>query len=469
MVYNNLGELGASMAGIIRVNSRGQLEILDHEKIKGLGIDHLIHEAIFNPSQEIREACAWLIQNISLQLGIIPSSIMEMHQAMGREEVKGFTVPAINLRSLTYDMARAAFQAACRHQVGALIFEIARSEIAYTQQQPLEYALAVMAAAIKEEFRGPLFLQGDHFQISAKRFAQDPQAEMQAIKDLIKAAIAAGFYNIDIDASTLVDLKPTSITEQQRRNFELTAELTDYIRSLELPGITISIGGEIGEVGGKNSTVQELRVFMDNYLEVLSRQYSHKKGISKISVQTGTTHGGIPLPDGTIASVKLDLGTLEKLSQIARQEYGLAGAVQHGASTLPEEYFDKFPQVGCAEIHLATGFQNILFESPHFPNGLRERIYNYIRKELAVERNAGDTEEQFLYKTRKKALGPFKEDIWHLFPDAKEGLRQELAQKFELLFYKLQVINTRDILNKYIAVMLPPPLPLPEGLSQALL
>lgn len=469
MVYNNLGELGASMAGIIRINSQGQLEILDQEKIKGLGIDHLIQEAIFNPSQEIREACAWLIQNIALQLGIIPSSITEMYQAMGREEVKGFTVPAINLRSLTYDMARAAFQVACRHRVGALIFEIARSEIAYTQQHPLEYALAVMAAAIKEEFRGPLFLQGDHFQLNAKRFAQDPQAEMQAIKDLIKEAIAAGFYNIDVDASTLVDLKPTSITEQQRRNFELTVALTDYIRGLELPGITISIGGEIGEVGGKNSTVEELRAFMDNYLEVLSRQYSHKKGISKISVQTGTTHGGIPLPDGTIASVKLDLGTLEKLSQIARQEYGLAGAVQHGASTLPEEYFDKFPQVGCAEIHLATGFQNILFESPHFPNGLRERIYNYIRKELADERNAGDTEEQFLYKTRKKALGPFKEDIWHLFSDAKDGFRQELAQKFELLFYKLQVINTRDILNKYIAVMLPPSSPLPEGLSQALL
>jgi fructose/tagatose bisphosphate aldolase len=468
MVYNSIGELGSSLVGTIQVNREGQITIIDQEKLKGSIIDHLIYEAVFNPNQPIREACATLIRNIAFQSGIIPSSIRKFYQALGEEEIKGFTVPAFNLRGLTYEMARAALRVAVQYEVGAVIFEIARSEITYTQQRPAEYALVVMAAAIKEGFQGPLFLQGDHFQLNAKRFAQDPQTEIQAVKDLIAEAIAAGFYNLDIDASTLVDLKPTTVKEQQRHNFEITAELTDYIRSLEPPGITISIGGEIGEVGGKNSTVEELRAFMDNYLEVLSQQYGTNKGVSKISVQTGTTHGGIPLADGTIASVKLDFGTLEKLSEIARKEYHLAGAVQHGASTLPEDYFDKFPQVGCAEIHLATGFQNILFESPHFPEELRERIYNYIREELANERKAGETEEQFLYKTRKKTLGPFKKDLWDLPSIIKDKLRQELSQRFELLFHKLQVIHTREMINQYILPVSPPALPLPEELSQAL-
>ena len=43
------------------------------------------------------------------------------------------------------------------------------------------------------------------------------------------------------------------------------------IRDLEPAGITISVGGEIGEVGGKNSTVEELRAFMDGYREVLEK------------------------------------------------------------------------------------------------------------------------------------------------------------------------------------------------------
>src|SRR3990172_9429645 len=456
MAYNSLKELEANLSGVVQVNKTGHLEIMNQEKIKGAVIDDLIHEYVFNQNQEIREACACYIRNIAHQLHIVPASISGLYQAMGKRETGGFTVPAFNLRGMTYDMARAAFQAACKLQVGALIFEIARSEIGYTHQRPSEYAIAVIAAAIKEGFQGPIFLQGDHFQFNAKKFAQEPETETQAIKGLIKEAIAASFYNIDIDASTLVDLKHSTIKEQQRHNFELTAQLTEYIRGLEPAGITISVGGEIGEVGGKNSTVEELKAFMDNYLEVLSASGNARKGISKISVQTGTSHGGVPLPDGTIASVKLDFGTLGSLSRVSREEYSLAGAVQHGASTLPEEAFDKFPQVGTAEIHLATGFQNILFESSHFPQQLREKIYSYIREKLGQEKGSGDTEEQFIYKTRKKTLGPFKGDLWHIPAEAGAGLRQEFAQKFELLFHKLQVTNTKDTINKYIKAVPPP-------------
>ena len=97
-------------------------------------------------------------------------------------------------------------------------------------------------------------------------------------------------------------------------------------------------------------------------------------GISKISVQTGTSHGGVVLPDGSIADVKLDLQALAALSQVAREEYGLAGAVQHGASTLPSNAFGNFPRIETAEIHLATNFQNIVFDHPRLPADLRERI-----------------------------------------------------------------------------------------------
>ena len=45
--------------------------------------------------------------------------------------------------------------------VRALIFEIARSEIGYTGIRPAEYAASIRAAAIKEGYQGPLFLQGD--------------------------------------------------------------------------------------------------------------------------------------------------------------------------------------------------------------------------------------------------------------------------------------------------------------------
>ena len=174
------------------------------------------------------------------------------------------------------------------------------------------------------------------------------------------------------------------------------------------------------------------------------------KGISKISVQTGTTHGGVVLADGSIASVKLDFKTLEELSRVAREEYGMGGAVQHGASTLPDEAFDKFPQVGAAEIHLATGFQNIIYDSPYFPRELSDDIRRHLLDNYIGDRKQEETEEQFLYKTRKRAFGDFKRKMWSLPEENLRGIREALEDRFSLLFQRLNVVETVDLVSKFI-------------------
>ena len=265
-------------------------------------------------------------------------------------------------------------------------------------------------------------------------------------KGLIKEAIEAEFYNIDVDTSTIVDLEKPTIKEQQRPNFERTAEMAEYIRGIQPAGIEISIGGEIGEIGKKNSNPDELRAYLDGFRET----FKAGKGLSKLSVQTGTSHGGVVLPDGSLAQVKIDFETLRILSDIARREYGLSGCVQHGASTLPEDAFHMFPETGTSEVHLATGFQNIMYDSKALPEKFREEVYNFIRTEYAKERKEGQTEEQFIYSTRKKGFGPLKKEWWDLPADVKEPIMKELGDKFELLFNKLKVNNTTRIVNSNI-------------------
>lgn len=449
MIHESVTSLKQGIEGTLQVLP-DRVDVLDETKFRGAVIDDLIYTAVLSPSDEARQAACWLIRRAGAALGIYPASIQGLYEAMGRKDVAGFTVPAINIRALTYDTAQAVFRAAMRLQVGPVIFEIARSEIDYTKQRPEEFTAAVTAGAIKCGFKGPLFIQGDHFQVNAGRYAKDADKEVQGVKDLIWEAIEAGFYNIDVDTSTLVDLSQASTLEQQRLNFTLAAELTTMIRDLEPAGITISVGGEIGEVGGKNSTVEELEAFMEGYRDELEKDGEKMKGISKISVQTGTTHGGVPLPDGSIAQVKLDFATLEELSRAAREKYGLAGAVQHGASTLPNEAFDRFPAAGTAEVHLATGFQNIIYDSPSLPAALRDRIYDYLKTTCIGERKEKDTEEQFLYKTRKKGFGPFKADLWGLPVETRGALGAELERQFAFLFEKLQVAGTWDMLCRYV-------------------
>jgi fructose/tagatose bisphosphate aldolase len=364
--------------------------------------------------------------------------------ARGRGEVGGFTVPAINVRGAAYFTARSIFRTAIKLDAGALILEIARSEIAYTDQRPAEYVSVMLAAAMREGFRGPVFIQGDHFQVNAKKFANDAATEVGAVEALAREAIDAGFYNIDVDTSTLVDIHKASLDEQQRLNYEVCAALTKFIRSCEPNGVTISVGGEIGEVGTNNSTVEELRAFMDGY----NRTIAPAVGLSKISVQSGTSHGGVVLADGSIADVKLDLKTLEELSRVAREEYGLAGAVQHGASTLPDDAFHNFPRTGTCEIHLATNFQNMLYDG--VPATLRDEIYGWLRENARDERKASDTDEQFFYKTRKKALGPFKRALWSLTDEVSGPLAKSYDAKFEFLFTQLGIAGTKQVVARTV-------------------
>jgi len=407
----------------------------------------LVERAVFDADDQVREESWRSIRELAAGRGIFPASIQGLYVAAGKGLYDHVTVPAINIRGLTYHVAKAVFRAALKHRVGAFIFEIARSEIGYTRQRPGEYAACVLAAAITEGFTGPVFLQGDHFQVNAGNFGSEPERELNAIKDLIREAVDVGFFNIDVDASTIVELGKQTLEEEQEKNCRVTADMTRFIRAIEPEGTVISVGGEIGEVGGRNSTAEDLRAFMSGYLALLGGDV---KGISKISVQTGTTHGGVVLPDGSIANVKIDFGTLEELSRLAREEYGMGGAVQHGASTLPDEAFHKFPEAGAVEVHLATGFQNIIYDSPHFPKELLARVYRHLAERYSSERKAGETEEQFLYKTRKRAFGDFKREMWSIPEENLAAIAQTLEDRFCLLFEKLKVFETVDLVKRFV-------------------
>src|SRR6202521_6325428 len=187
----------------------GRVTVHDEAAVASPAMDKLVYAAVFGEPEE-RDDARWLIWEIGQAVGVQASSIHDLYLARGAGKTGVFTVPAMNIRGMVYDTARALFRSAVKLNVGALIVEIARSEIAYTDQRPAEYVAVMLAAAMREGFRGPVFIQGDHFQVNAKKFAVDPVTEVNGVKQLAREAIEIGFYNIDVDTSTLVDLsKPT--------------------------------------------------------------------------------------------------------------------------------------------------------------------------------------------------------------------------------------------------------------------
>ena len=377
------------------------------------------------------------------------ASIQELYVARARGEVCGFTVPAINIRAQTFDMARTVYETAAAADVGAVILELARSEQTYTFQRPIDYSTAVLAGAIAAGWRGPVFLQGDHYQFNAKKYAADPEAMTEEIRRACRLAIDAGYRNIDIDSSTLVDLSKPTLDEQQHENYARAAELTALIRSLETDGVTVSVGGEIGEVGKKNSTEDELRAYLAGYRRGARRAGRRARSASARSAsRPGTSHGGVPLPDG------VDGRGQARLRGPSAARRGRPRARPRGRR--PARRVDA---AGRAVPPLPGGrdgrdpprdrLPERALRAPGVPGGAPRADRGAGVFENALdERKPDQTDEQFVYTTRKKAIGPFKRELWDL--STKDEILAAQRRKIAFLFTELGVNGSRAMVERYI-------------------
>jgi len=406
-----------------------------------------VAEMVVLGSENEKAACKWLIWEVGQYVGVKPASINDLYMARGREEAPlDFTVPAMNLRGMGYDMARSVFKAAKETKTGVLICELARSEMGYTDQPPAEYACMMLAGAIREGFRGGVPIQADHFQAKADKPGVPKTGEMESIKELTAEAIENGFLNIDIDMSTLVDLDKETEIEQQEGNIKYSLEMFEFIREIEPEGVSVSIGGEIGHIGGKNSTVKDFEAYINGFNSGLKEGV---EGMSKISVATGTSHGGVVLQDGSLADISVDFKVLGEISKACRK-LKIGGSVQHGASTLPDKYFKEFVKAEAVEVHLATGFQNIMMDHKSFPKELLDKMYKWLDEEKKDERGKDQTDEQFHYKLRKKAWGRFKKECYLMDKEVKTEIREALIERLKFLYKELKVANTEKLAKKWI-------------------
>lgn len=407
---------------------------------------------------DARAVAIWAIREVALANDVIPASIQDLYLARAAGKWEGRTVPAMNLRGWSYPTIRAAFRAGKELNSNLFIFEQAVGESIYAAQPPAEYTAAALAAALREGYRGPVFMQADHDQVNASAYAKDGKAEVKKLEEIMRAQVDAGFYSLDIDASTVVDLSLPTVRDQQRLNAELTAHFTEFVRGIEPEGVTISLGAEIGEVGHENTTPEELREFMVVYDEKIAGK--NLVPVSKISINTGTYHGGKMQPDGKLADVAVDYDLLKTISDICRDEFNMSGAVQHGASTLRGDQLAKFPGTGAVETHLALGFTNLTFDHPSLPKHFADMIRDYTFTNHANERGEGENDLQFLYNVRKKAWKVMKQPFWDLPEETAAEVMNSLQGMFRDMFTWMNVGNTTDLVREHTKlVKVAPPKP----------
>jgi hypothetical protein len=86
----------------------------------------------------------------------------------------------------------------------------------------------------------------------------------------------------------------------------------------------------------------------------------------------------------------------------------------------------------------------------HLPQPIKGKIYNWIQMNCANEKKPDQTDEQFIYKTRKKAFGPFKRQLYSLKPDIKDKISSAAEEEFSFLFEKLNIKGTKSLIDQHI-------------------
>ena len=124
MLYTTKENLLSDLKDIIDIQKNGTIKIIDQDTLRNKKIDTLVYNAVFNKETAIKNISRWLIRSTSNNLGIISSSIQSLYEAIGKKQFQGFTVPAINIRGLTYDVARSIFRAAKRIMPGRLYLRL---------------------------------------------------------------------------------------------------------------------------------------------------------------------------------------------------------------------------------------------------------------------------------------------------------------------------------------------------------
>jgi hypothetical protein len=147
---------------------------------------------------------------------------------------------------------------------------------------------------------------------------------------------------------------------------------------------------------------------------------------------------------------------LRDLSRVARKDYGMGGTVQHGASTVPEENFNKFVQNEAIEVHLATNFLTMFFDN--IPADFKKEIYAWLDVNSASDRKPGMTDEQFYYKARKNAVGAFKAKSYALPEEAHVKLDSAWEAQFDKLFSLLGVKDTKQVVAQFVKPVKVPPI-----------
>ncbi len=312
--------------GFEKINELLSFEIIDKKSsIIGANtekfiqiIPHLLEKPDGQVKDNIRHLY-YLLSNICWTQGIYFSSLQKINISQGTQDAfPKICVPVFDISDLTLkqilELTR-VFQNKNAQKNSLAAFSV---DFAGLEEVDLLIQLSRFASAIlQHEYRGPLFIQADHLKFDGSRFENDREKLLEELKSKTKNAIRLGIFNINYDASELVDMEAFRISEKMLMNLKMVAMATNlWVRFFQPSGVVVSVSGIMGTSDNSLPGESGLKEFLQRLLKEGSRLRFGVSGedISKIE----------------IPATKIDQGSVNKINQlneVVRRDIKMGGVV----------------------------------------------------------------------------------------------------------------------------------------------
>ncbi len=457
--FADTAQLQESLQGVVKLRHGSELHLLIPQMFRGELVDRFVYTSVLGGTAKLRHLCSQIIRSAALTHGIWCDSIHAFYQANAVSRGRSIVVPAFNIRGLTYSTIRSIFRVAQKTDSGPFIIEISPAEMSHTQQRADEIAACVLGAALRENYSGPVFLQGDHFRLDPRRCQSDLQTETSRLQALILDGMNNGFLNFDIDATIATGPDTESHSGQNPSYLDLAADLCTFIRHHQPESVSIALGVEFANLRGVLRHSQTLVSDFSRFKESLDR-CGFPDHITKFNIHldavSGNNSGSAHTAKPQIPNVSADeCAILREFAESMRAAYGVCGLEVHSSTAIPEPYLPLLPSSGVVEAHLGTRLQDVVFDHPRFPIGLTEEIHSYLETHCSLESRSGLPQEQFYYLARKKAWGPFKKAICSLDERTKLAILQDVEKEITMNFEKLGAVSQRKRMDEIYPVPAP--------------
>ena len=307
---------------------KGYPQIKDINKLK-TNINYLFDNKLEGEKDFFR-AAFYLIYSVAWKLNIYFSSLQLVYKAQANHEFSPhFKIPAIDITEDSIPVLRQLFNTMNREKTKFLSLIINPKEM--DQNGYFPYILKILVAAILEDYYGPIFLQTDSIFFDPLSFENNRDILIDQLKTITQNAIKSGIYNLNIDASELVDQEKSVISEKMLMNLKMVAMATNlWVRNFQPKGIIVSVSGKIGKGAAGFIKADEIKEYLKRLLKEGSRLRFVTAGddISKLVVDFRTKEirtsdqigllNTISQNEFGLGGIALDLGKINNLAQFTQ-------------------------------------------------------------------------------------------------------------------------------------------------------